>query len=445
MSSTAVSIVNSVGAPVTDGKSVRLPGGVTVFLSEDSPTAFWRLRTHGGIEQAFSILDPVLAPPTYSPDQEEVAMARLCSDRESRTIARYAGYLVDQLYLRPGHSDIAWAECAARVCRLFIRFWQDASSEAPEHATHALPLLWRCYWRALALMVDEADRLLQTADRRRADQMRHEFWRRMRTDRAYAWIVGWKDDLATEYMRARAAWLEICHLATYSWVFSEHLCVWLKRPRHQWQAIREAEVDRIIWRHGSLRPPGVVDAIARQRLETLIESWYLPRYDLWNATRIAWIIATAENDWMRRITILALGAERLWAGAAVGYISTMLQGDTWQALRYLNSGTLINSWLPAVTIMALTVVYFAYGVARRIGIIPWRRVLLFILKGEAVSLALAWGATATLAPLFLTPAPAGAAFWSIVFLYAQLALAIGVITQLLFSGKPATMPLAEQP
>ena len=306
-------------------------------------------------------------------------------------------------------------------------------------------MLWRSYWQALVILVGEINERLATTSELERDQAMKRLSRELRNRREDAWLIGWLDRIDTEYLRALSNWRRICLQDESARFFSEWLCVWLKQSPTQWQLLREHEIQATVWDGRSLRAPGVTTYEARGELRQLIETWYQPRYDLYTATRLRWRAGRAqdENVVLLGLKCVVLGAVRLWAGATVAYIATMLQGDTWRTLVDLTIVQSGRGFVIAAGLVSLTALYLAYEVTRRSGVATIPRVGFVLLKGEIGALAIGAIVMRLLAPSVLGKEfPANGRLLAVI-LYAQLTLFIGVFS-LLFEQKSVTGPLAER-
>lgn len=186
-------------------KGVRLPGGLLVRLAQ-APDGPWEFVNQYGVRQGgLDAIAPLLQRNSY----DKATAARVLdalqqiTARHTRQVLRYAGALIWRLYLDREPVLVAQAERAARLCRLFIRFWeQDAATDL---AQAALPALWRTYRDALTLMTEARDSLLAWILADVSDPHERSLRRRALLGRkAHVWLSGWERELDDSYAQAQS-------------------------------------------------------------------------------------------------------------------------------------------------------------------------------------------------------------------------------------------------
>jgi hypothetical protein len=364
-------------------------------------------------------------------------------DALTRKVLFYGAYIIEYLYLeKPSRSNNDVDE-AARVAYVLIKYWQAYATQRDNQAANVLPLLWRCYWRSLAILLDEAERVAQS----------HRDIDFLKGEPEYAWLAIWYDLLPREYPRSLREWQAVCLDEQRAYVFAEQLAPWLNAAHgmrvRSWQQIHECEVRKLIWSdsiHHILRSPGTHTAAGRRWLRRLGDRWLVVRYDLISATRLHWQIHRAEGKsrFFALLFVIPIGASRIWAGSGIGYISTMLQGDTWEALWWMLREPYYRGLLVGVGLPLFMVAYLAYEINRQTGVSAIPRAILLAIKGQIFALILGLIAVFLLGPFFLAdikPAPTMGEWLMGAGLYAQFALAIGIFTQLIFDDRRTTDPL----
>lgn len=130
----------------------------------------------------------------------------------------------------------------------------------------------------------------------------------------------------------------------------------------------------------------------------------------------------------------------------MGYVATAFEGGTWEMLHAFTSGVWwwIGLWL-GITVVAVMGMpgYLWSGIRRKIQLDSARRRAIHMwLMGEVVAIDISLALT----PIFLPKMVPDETLsflqsFVIAIMYAQIALFIGVFTQLIFDEKPATTPL----
>jgi hypothetical protein len=439
----------------------RLPDGTTIALAErNNPSSSWicpnQSNTPSKIELPISI---IVRNSTFSISEEERALGKVASDLEPVSIVWYSGFVLERLYLEPMANLEQASDVAARLARLFLRYCTQEAERGDGRAESALPMLHRTYWRALY-------GVLQAVAKRVPEDARTSNWAnikmQIRSQPESAWLVGWLDelDLMAEYLQALHNWQEICFDDRHAWFFTDWFQPWADPAGTDWQRTRENELDATIWlppesdpatpaRTGRvLRPPGVDSHEGRARLRLLSESWYLPRYDLKNATALRVAVGQAEGDngaWKPILRgIGPYGVSRLWAGITVGYLVTALQSDTWEILAALVTHRGRWGLIIGTLLVLITASYLVDGIRLKTGLqrrqclerafsIGWRAEWFALIVGSIV--------IGAIAPMFAPNLTGGRTFllW---LLYAQVALFVGVFAQLLFDEHPTTAPFS---
>lgn len=438
----------------------------------------------------------------FSQEAEDTAFKSLLKDEDEQRLLWYGAFAIEHLYL--GSSPLAATgrshDSAARLARFLVRFWEAEAGQGNARAAIALPMARRAYWRALRGVVQAADgewahhNLQAESFGSATAQLTQKV---KRTDAA--WLIGWLEagELREEYLRALRAWQAICIDDHYASFFMQILSPWLGYDGHDWQRLREDELNRTIWldpwpgfaEHGdeaagtppgrawtlaSLRarlarglfhgcPPTIRTATTEDQamLRHVIEHWYLPRYDLARAAQLRAAVVRAEarhgsrperwSGWLAERLIRFKwgphGAVRLWASIGAGYLLTGLTPDLWEMLDTMVSTHPWRApWL-LLGLPALSLGYLVYGLRHKTGLGSGR-----VAAGRALNLWLRGQVFALAAGLVLGAAAAavqveGFAIWSgsglaVVVAYAQITVAFAIFVQLLFDDKPATAPLA---
>ncbi len=424
-------------APLLDGDRVCLPERYWITLDRDTPAAKWIICDAS--ERKLLVNEPseVTGRLDVLTDDRGMVSRMARYGPVERLAARYSGFVIDAYYLR-AHDDLAFADAAARLCRIFIHYWQRREVLGDPQGQRALPMLWRTYWRAL-------DRIAEAEPEARERRMR-----------------GWASvGFAQEHGRALERWLQYAIDDAHVWFFADLLTPWVPGTQH-WQVRREAEVAAVVWatpaRHAHLRRTALTAPGGQRRIEALIEGWYLPHYDLQHARRLMALLeanAQPSQHLQRAATTLGrwvfTGAQRLYAAIAVAYAGTALQGDTWTTLAALARDGW--RWIGTMTPLVLfTYGYLVWGIGRKTGVAAWPRAWALWWRGMLVALLVAALLTWGIAPIeFSDPSvnltdsvPWLPLVWIgilMVVLYAQLALFFGIFVQLLFEDRPTTAPL----
>lgn len=454
-----------------------LPGGDSIRLDDETEGIWVCVNPAGEPTRVEPALSTVLLHPVFSREREAAALARLVAGACDEGIHLFGGFVLERLYLDPFPPPDRAADAAARAARLLIRFWSAEAERGSRRGAIALPMLRRTYWRALSRIAGAVDRRLaapEFADRWQGLDDRQalaELPEYLATDPEHAWLTGWLTavDLRDEHDHALRQWQDVCLRDDHAWFFVDWLCPWHGRSPREWQLVREEELDATVWAdedgppaaanpaaprgrvgrdHGDrrLRPPGVETAEGRARLEEIVRRWYLPRYDLAAAATLERAVADAEGGRWRSLNArMSFGVARLLAGIGVGYLVTALQGDTWRLLVGLVADRRAAAVLIAAALMAGTFLYLVHGIRRATGLTSaragWARAWAIWIRGELFALAGGFPVAWAVAPILDSGFAAGDLV-PVVALYAQVALFVGVFTQLLFDDKPATAPLA---
>lgn len=324
--------------------------------------------------------------------------------------------------------DYRWAGAAAREARAWIGFYgRDGCRPIDRRHRANLFHLRRIYALALLGYVAATPQL--------------------------PWSEGWVDDLA----EAVDSWLAVCADEALGWFFDPQW--WqddsprpsLRSSLEERQRRREREVKRLtralqglLAVDGRIGDHGLRDDVCRH-LEQLRLTWYLPRYDVNSAWNIRRGIAKARAEPVRPWSTLLGGVERMYGGVGVGLLAIGLQSDTWKLLAHLVLYRTYEAIVVYVALMVLTFGYLVLGIRRRIGLPDPARALEIWLRGQAAALI-----GSVLCIFLAAPGLIEEQFVSrlslpvcigMVFILAQLALFIGIFTQLLFDDKPTTAPL----
>jgi hypothetical protein len=396
----------------------------------------------GGREQR--LFEPILVQSRRSDESEAKALEQLqSSGRQLHNVLFYGPYIIEVLYLEASLVTPQYADYAARIARVLITYWRERAAVEDYRAAEALQLLQRSYWRALAMILNYAENAAPT---------RQELEKLCREPQ-YGWLSGWYELLPAEYPAALRTWQAICLDAQTEHLFAERLALWLNAQlgakQRSWQHIREAEVRALIWsdpHQRQLRTPGVTTAAGRRWLQQMSERWILSHYDVIGATRLNWQIYRAEGKplVLALLLVLPIGASRLWAGSGIGLIGTMLQGDTWSALHWLVQDNVSRAVAVGVGLPLMSGLYLAYEIQQRAGVDAlWRAVILGV-KGELFALLITLTAAVIFGSFFLSDlqtAPTFAEWMLGTYLYAQIALTIGIFTQLIFDDRRITDPV----
>jgi hypothetical protein len=269
--------------------------------------------------------------------------------------------------------------------------------------------------------------------------------------------------LQQEYRRAIDQWQHICINDEFAWFFADLLCDWVGSTPNNWQSVRENEVSAILWRDDQLRPLAVSTSDGQRRVETLIERWYLPRYDLATAWQLRKELARIERynrktasgpsgsmppqRWRLCLRWPIFGVERLIGGIGIGYAATALQSDTWKTAWQLTGQERYRGLALGLLLGATMLGYLWYGIWRKVQVRAGWRALHLWLKGQLWAILIGIAVTLILGVLFIDDLQDGVRLAELLRLgllvtfYAQVALAIGIVTQLLFDEKPSTAPL----
>lgn len=183
------------------GEAVLLPSLWQVALTGPEPHALWELRNqHGTRVELITALRQLLERPTYRQSDELATLARLGRQPQLRSVWRYSGALIEHLYLdrRDDPNLLAYAERAARICRVLIAYFRDGTPDA----TEAQPALWRSYRDALALMVAASERVWRQLEPI-ADQRERQRKFPDLLSNQYPYLEGWLGDLDAHYREAQ--------------------------------------------------------------------------------------------------------------------------------------------------------------------------------------------------------------------------------------------------
>ena len=322
-----------------------------------------------------------------------------------------SAFILETCYAEPGgwqHTNTQWTWAAAKLARAWLAFY--AQADAPHDRRHNVnrALLWRVY----------AFTLLRLA----------------------SLGADWSDDQEDELERAVGEWLTACTDERQSWLFQSQLAPWwgpgFAASSRGGLADREAKRE---WAVNAVHDQLLVVAalehqryqvFAREQLEILALTWYLPRYDVVVARRII----SKLGHWAG-----LLGFTRLFAGTVIGFSVFIFQSDSWLVLRMLSTG-----WRFDVT-LALSAGLLGYlwvGIQQRIKVwsASFKRSLMLYGINQLLAIALAYWLTNLLWPFIIRNPEATPSLGTPVLL-AQLAIFIGIFTQLLFDDRPTTLPL----
>lgn len=184
-----------------------MPGKSYVSLAGQRPDATWMLvNKYGFGHEKVVEFQVVLQQTTYKQEAETQALKALTSPSEPRlALLRWAGALIEHLYLDELQPSVAQAERAARLCHLMISFWEARAKQdqrGEEQALVARPALWRSYRKALAVMDGAHDALLRERETV-AEEKRDDYYRSLLRRPQNIWLDGWKSTLTSEYERAQ--------------------------------------------------------------------------------------------------------------------------------------------------------------------------------------------------------------------------------------------------
>jgi hypothetical protein len=467
------------------------------------PTSSWELRYNDG-SVPLDCLQSAIGRGNIDTDTEnkitECLVAMRQEETEVASVAFWSGFIIDRRYLWGEHDDNSSespTDIAARLCRVFLRFWQqqldtehENVEDMRERALLAQAMLWRSYWQALDQIASEPAYLSAVQQAResfaRGNDHRPEDY--LLIDEDHSWLAHWVPLLPQERVRALRAWQRICLVddRVHNRFFEDMFCIWQQRcerwqklseqkkqdtthnqSQHaekpcsfaDWQEQREKEVDRVVWRQKStneLRWPATATLDGRRRLRYLVLNWYRPRYMITEARWIEDALYQAEyppksirGEWCRSfgyaVRWLSYGMGRLYAGIGIGFAAVVLQSDTWKVLCQGVQESSLGAIFAVVTFSVLLYFYLRTGIRRKVGKSACGRAWTLWWHGEMVAIVISSTLTVILPPLLLDEGQCTFTspwYWFLLpLLLAQFALFIGIFTQLIFEEKPTTLPL----
>lgn len=358
-----------------------------------------------------------------------------------------------------------WLGAAAKLTRGWLAFYDVAGTLDREHKANELKLR-----RLLAL----------TLARLALHSSSHANWVYQSSGKPETPFVQ-----ASTLLDALERWQAICFDNGSAWLFDGHW--WISeegrdQARRRTRAERrEIEVDvlmTLIQRLLAVDPGAGNHAAAddfHDRLLVLLDDaariWYRPRYDLERAGSLESLVGWArahpqqmlqsaphsrlERAWRWWVGrgIWISGLVRLYAGTLVGYLATGFASDTWKFL--LSFDPMSNgfaSWrLRELSILgglaavcAIASMLYLFNIIRARGVPRvYSKTLNIWLCGELCALAIGISLAWFVAPL-VTYVPIdewfkhGSALFVAGSIYAQLAVFIGIFTQMIFDDRPPT-------
>jgi len=172
-----------------------------VRLATLQPDAVWELcNEHGQRQETLMVLRRVLGRNSYDKQHELPTIKALqCESKVLRAVWRYSGALIEHLYLDL-HDDLAYAERAARLCRVLIAYFQQPDTP---NAQAALPALWRSYRDALGIMVVARGVVLQLINHITDQGERNRKFEALLSRQEHTWLIGWREELDDLYREAQ--------------------------------------------------------------------------------------------------------------------------------------------------------------------------------------------------------------------------------------------------
>ncbi|NJN66282.1 MAG: hypothetical protein HC884_06005 [Chloroflexaceae bacterium] len=419
----------------TNRLTYRFPAALTATLA-------WEPTMEGNMADALAAMwrwqagEPV-ALLRYTTTDEGHALTqneqKEAVDRWGQEIMPASAQIIRSLYCPDGnweHCEKTWAFAAAKLVRGWLAFYarEDMSRTHDRRHTANRLLLWRTYALVLGGIARGGEQ--------------------------------WSSDQQEEVEQACGEWLRICQDEASAWLFQRAGEEWWGQGRETTRRARraglvyreyrrEAEVNRVVEVLHTLIAETRDEEHRRAllvHLEQVVENWYLPRYEVESAQGVQekGYKATGETWFGRQKRRLFQGKERMWAGIVVGYIATAFEGGVWDMFAFLARQA---EWVWGAFVLIpglLTLCYLQRGIQRK----TYRnfteslgRAAVLWSWSEGFAVAAGVGVAWIVIPSLLNQRPTWSDILLLVPPYAQLALFIGIFTQLIFDERPTTAPL----